>query len=166
MLPILVNNNDTLTSLVLNKCNLEPDQIKCIAKFLKKNKTLSILDLSGNKMNDVAAAKSLALAMKKHPGLFFLNLSNCTLGANSSIVTNRWGHSYTTYNNGENDEVLSALLGGCKKITTLLLEYNHIKAEGSVAIVAKFLKNNKSLTVFSIDNNEMGELTLKLCVRP
>ena len=52
---------------------------------------------------------------------------------------------------------MSALLGGCKKITTLLLENNQIQAEGSVALVAKFLKNNKSLTVFSIEGNYMGD---------
>ena len=158
-LPILNNNNDTLVALELSGCDLGSDQINLLAKFIKKNKSISTLDISGNKMDDIDAAKLLAQAIKKHPELCFLNLSDCALGA--STTRNNYG-SIVASSHGENDDVLSTLLGGCKKLTTLLIEKNYIKTEGSVALIVKFLKNNKTLTVFSIENNELGDANVNV----
>ena len=44
MLPMLKNNTNLVT-LELKKCNLDADDIAAVAKFLKKNKSLSTLDL-------------------------------------------------------------------------------------------------------------------------
>jgi len=141
-------------ALELSGCDLGSDQINLLAKFIKKNKSISMLDISGNKMDDIDAAKLLAQAIKKHPELCFLNLSDCDLGASTTRLS--YG-SIVASSHGGNDEVLSTILGGCKKLKTLLLEKNYIKTEGSVALVAKFLKNNKSLTVFSMQGNELGD---------
>lgn len=92
LLPILINNNDTLISLSLSSCGLGSDGINLLAKFIKKNKVLSVLDLSGNMIVDVGSAKSLALAIKKHPELCFLDLSKCNLGGTKIV-----GHSRGTY---------------------------------------------------------------------
>ena len=135
-LPILKNSNDGLMSLELHNCDLGADDISCIAQFMKKNKSLSTLDLSGNKIDNLAAAKSLAAAMKKNKELSFVNLSKCGLG--------------------ENDDVLSAVLGGCKGLKSLLLEGNGINTEGAVVILSKFLTNNKALTLLSLKGNSIG----------
>ena len=151
-MPLLNNNNDTLTSLQLSNTDLGSEEIKCIAKFIKKNKTLSTLDLSGNKTDNVAAAKSLALAMKKHPELDFVNLSKCNLGG--KITVPRQENTPAHEVEGSVD-VLAALLTGCKKLETLLLDNNGISSEKGVSLVAKFLANNKALTTVSLEGNEL-----------
>ena len=73
-------------ALELSGCDLGSDQINLLAKYIKKNKSISMLDISGNKMDDIDAAKSLALAVKKYPELCFLNLSDCDLGASTTAT--------------------------------------------------------------------------------
>jgi len=151
-MPLLINNDDTLTSLQLSNTDLGSEEIKCIAKFIKKNKTLSTLDISGNKMDNVAAAKSLALAMKKHPEIDFVNLSKCNLGGKIFVPRQEGIPSHEV--EGSVD-VLAALLTGCKKLETLLLDNNGISSERGVSLVAKFLANNKALTTISLEGNEL-----------
>ena len=151
-MPLLTNSDDTLMTLELSGCNLGSDQIILLAKFIKKNKTLSTLDLSGNKMDNVAAAKSLALAMKKHPELDFVNLSKCNLGGKTTVP---WQEGTPAHEVEGSVDVLAALLTGCKKLETLLLDNNGISSERGVSLVAKFLANNKALTTVSLEGNEL-----------
>ena len=58
LLPLLKKNTNLL-SLELRGCDLGANEISCVAKFLKKNKSLATLDLSCNKINNVDAAKLL-----------------------------------------------------------------------------------------------------------
>ena len=137
LLPIL-NEHTSLQSLTFSDCGLGTDDIACIAKFLNKNKSLYILDLSSNDINEIGArkAKALASAIKKHQELTFVNLSNCNLG--------------------ENIDVLSALLDGCNKLQGLALEENGIRSEDGIALVAKFLSKKTALTEFSLRGNAIG----------
>jgi hypothetical protein len=112
LLPML-KKNDCLMTLELNNCDLGADDIAAVAKFIKKNKSLSTLDLSGNKINSPGAAKALAKAIKNHPDLSLVNLSGCQLGG---------------YKN--HTKVLSNILGGCKNLKSLLLDYNRIGIGG------------------------------------
>ena len=142
LLPILKNNNTSLTCLELHNCGLGADDISCIAQFIKKNKSLATLDISYNKINNLAAAKSLAKAMEKHSELCFVNLSKCGLG--------------------ENVDILSAVLIGCKKLKSVLLDDNGINTEGALALLAKYVSSNKTTTVFSIADNCFGDTNAEI----
>ena len=157
LLPAL-SKNTNLLSLELSNCGLDTAGMKCVAKFLQKNKSLATLDLSGNKFEDVRATKSLSASMKKHKELSFVNLTNCNIG--------------------ENAKLLSAVLDGCKGLQSLVLDDNSIggrpapygapentevRAE-DVTLVSNFLSDNTTLTVFSMRENNIGtaaELMMK-----
>ena len=84
LLPAL-SKNTNLLSLELSNCELDADGLKCIARYLQKNKALATLDLSGNEFEDVRTTKSLASAIK-HSELSFVNLSKCKLGENVDLL--------------------------------------------------------------------------------
>ena len=143
LLPML-KKNDGLVTLELNNCDLGADDIAAVAKLIKKNKSLSTLDLSGNKINSPGAAKALAKAIKSHPDLSLVNLSGCKLGG---------------YKN--HTKVLSNILGGCKNLKSLLLDYNRIGIGGKdneisteeITLVTDFIATNTSVTVLSLFGN-------------
>ena len=64
LLPLL-KTNANLLSLELRDCNLGANSIACVAKFLKKNKSLATLDISSNKIKNADAAKALGFRIKK-----------------------------------------------------------------------------------------------------
>ena len=139
LLPAL-SKNTNLLSLELSNCELDADGLKCIARYLQKNKVLATLDLSGNEFEDVRTPKSLASAIK-HSELSFVNLSKCKLG--------------------ENVDLLVVVLSGCIGLKSLVLDYNGINSKEGVAAVAKFIANNKTLTLFSMHKNAMGDENVK-----
>jgi Ran GTPase-activating protein (RanGAP) involved in mRNA processing and transport len=123
-----------LTSLELRSCGLECCEIVLVASFVKRNSSLSILDLSSNKIDSVEAAQSLSLAIKSHAELCFVNLSHCSLG--------------------ENPAVLNAVLDGCKGLKSLLIDDNGIfNVNGGCFAVVEFLSSNAAITLFSMANN-------------
>ena len=123
---------------------------------MKKNKVLSVLDLSGNMIVDVGSAKSLALAIKKHPELCFLDLSKCNLGGTKIVGHSRGVALVENIGGGERSvAALSALLTGCKGLTSLILDDNGIDCEEGISVISKFLKNNKTLTEFSLGGNDI-----------
>ena len=132
LVPIFTNNIN-LTSLELRSCGLEPSEIAVLARFIENNSSLSILDLSVNKMDCVEASISLSLAMKTHVELCFVNFSQCNLG--------------------ENPAVLSAILDGCKGLKSLIVDDNGIFNGNGVGLVAEFLSSSKTITLFSMANN-------------
>jgi len=144
------NKKTSLTSLELHDCELGASGIQCIARFLSTNESLSILDLSSNVMNDLDSVKALSLAIKDHPQLTFVNLSD------SNLV-------YSDQNGLElNTDVLSSILEGCSNLKSLVLDRNDIKIEGAVSLVADFIASNTSLTVLSLANNTMGDANAEL----
>ena len=107
-------------------------------------------------MDNVASAKSLALAIKKHPELCFLDLSKCNLGGTKVIGYNRGVPLVENIGGGERSvAALSALLTGCKGLESLILDDNGIDCEEGISVISKFLSNNKALTVLSLGNNIM-----------
>ena len=139
---VALNNNINLLSLQLSSCELGTDGFKCIAKFVQKNNSLAALDVSGNKIEDVRATRSLAAAMRKHPELSILDVSKCNLGGNIKL--------------------LSTVLNGCDGLQSLILDNNGIDTKEGVTVVAKFLAGNNSLTVFSMDKNGMGNANAEI----
>ena len=149
LLPML-SKKTSLSSLELHDCELGASSIQCIAQFLSTNESLSILDLSSNVMDNLDSVKALSSAIKDHPQLTFLNLSDCNL-----VYSNDDGVEL-------NIDVLSSILDGCSNLKSLVLDRNDIKIEGAVSLVADFIASNTSLTVLSLANNTMGDTNAKL----
>ena len=149
LLPML-NKKTSLTSLELHDCELGTSSIKSVARFLSTNESLSILDLSSNVMNDLDSVKALSLAIKDHPQLTFVNLSDCNL-----VYSDDDGLELNT-------DVLSSILDGCSNLKSLVLDRNDIKIDGAVSLVADFITSNTTLTVLSLANNTMGDANAEL----
>ena len=128
IVPIL--QNDTLMRLDLIDCDLGSSELYGVAEILKKCPTLTSLCLKQNKIENVDDAKALSSAMAKHKGLFFVDLSSCGLGGN--------------------DEILSVILKGCKKLNGLDLSGNEFGSK-SLAIIAKFLSAHKTITILNLE---------------
>eukprot|EP00984_Skeletonema_dohrnii_P001808 scaffold594_cov71-Skeletonema_dohrnii-CCMP3373.AAC.6 len=127
IVPIL--QNDTLMRLDLIDCELGSSELQGVAEILKKCPTLTSLCLKQNQIENVDDATVLSSAMAKHKGLFFVDLSSCGLG--------------------RNDEILSVILKGCKKLNGLDLSGNEFGSK-SLAIIAKFLSTHKTITILNL----------------
>eukprot|EP00985_Skeletonema_marinoi_P011925 scaffold5652_cov113-Skeletonema_marinoi.AAC.2 len=79
--------------------------------------------------------------MAKHNGLFFVDLSSCGLGGN--------------------DEILSVILKGCKKLNGLDLSGNEFGSK-SLAIIAKFLSAHKTITILNLGGSGFDDESVKL----
>ena len=121
---------NSLTTLELSNCSLSADDLSALATFLAGNKTLRILNLSKNNIESVDNVKSLAKAIKKHPLLRSVNLSQCSIG-------------------GGDSDALDKLLVACKECDSLEIGHSDFTSEG-VAVVAKFLSRKMSLASFSL----------------
>ena len=139
IVPIL--QNDTLMRLDLIKCKLGPSEIEGVAEILKQVPTLGSLSLAHNKLEDIDCAKALSSAILKHKGLLFVDLSDCGLGSN--------------------EEILSIILKGCKKLNGLDLCENRLDSK-SLALIAKFLSNHKTITNLSFWGDCFDEKTFTL----
>ena len=153
LLPLL-NSNANLKSLELRDCNLGDSGVYCIAEFLKKNKSLATLDLSGNTIEDVDAAKSLGKAVKNHSELSFVNLSKCDLVRRG---THTWRGG--VLQRIVHTDVLAAIIDGCKGLKSLVLDKNGMQVgdDGAISHVADLIRNNTSLTILSLEANEIGD---------
>ena len=153
LLPLL-NSNANLKSLELRDCNLGDSGVYCIAEFLKKNKSLATLDLSGNTIEGVDAAKSLGKAIKNHSELSFVNLSKCDLVRRG---THTWRGG--VLQRIVHTDVLAAIIDGCKGLKSLVLDKNGMQVgdDGAISHVADLIRNNTSLTILSLEANEIGD---------
>jgi Leucine-rich repeat (LRR) protein len=134
LIPMLTSQ-PKLYSLELRNCDLEHNDFTAIAGFIQNNTSLSILDLSSNKIESVEVANCLSTAIANHAELSFVNLSMCGLG---EVF-------------GQDPIRLKAMLNGCKKLKSLIIDGNLIHGL-SLRVVADFLTVTTELTVFSMDN--------------
>ena len=134
LIPMLTSQ-PKLYSLELRNCDLEHNDFTAIAGFIQNNTSLSILDLSSNKIESVEVANCLSTAIANHAELSFVNLSMCGLGEAF----------------GQDPIRLKAMLNGCKKLKSLIIDGNIIHG-ASLRVVADFLAVATELTVFSMDN--------------
>ena len=138
LLPILNNNSSTLIRLQLSGCDLDSKDVNRIARLVKKNKVMHSLDLSTATFDSVRETRALSNAIKGHPELKFVNLSNTGLGGDKSV--------------------LKAVLSGVCNVESLILEENQIGSgsgeEGDgLALIADFIKSNDVVTVLSLADN-------------
>ena len=139
VMPILEANITTITTLELQSCDLNSNDISNVSKFVKKNKLLGVLNLSWNNLfgnEENSSAKQLAKSMKKHPELSYVNLSNTGLG--------------------KNNEALKIILEGSKEINSLILDDNTFDKEG-IALVTNMLKKKNTVAEFSLGSVGIGE---------
>ena len=134
LIPMLTSQ-PKLYSLELRNCDLEHNDFTAIAGFIQNNTSLSILDLSSNKIESVEVANCLSTAIANHAELSFVNLSMCGLGEAF----------------GQDPIRLKAMLNGCKKLKSLIIDGNLIHGL-SLRVVADFLTVTTELTVFSMSN--------------
>ena len=140
--PILQNN--TLTRLDLINCNLGKDEFFSIAEILKKVPTLISLCLKESKITHITDASVLGAAVGKHKGLSFVDLSYCGLGKH--IL--------------KNDDILTPVLNGCKKLNGLDLSGNEFGPK-SLALIAKFLSSHRNITILNIGTNVFDDESVK-----
>ena len=144
IVPVLNANITTITTLELEDCNLKPMDVGALSTFVKKNKSLEVLNLSQNELFDTEcgdgnhAAKLLAKAMKNHPELSFVNLSNTGIGSNQP-------------DNNITNEALKILLDGSKGIKNLMIGGNKFDSEG-LGIIKNFLQRKNSISLLSMES--------------
>jgi len=140
IMPVLEANITTITSLELVSCDLKSTDVEFISRYIKKNKSLSILNLSRNDLfgNDGCntAAKLLAKSMKKHQELSFVDLSKTGLGMNNDGI--------------------KIILEGSKGINSLVVNDNAFDKEG-LALVTNFLWRKNEVSEFSMAGAGIGE---------
>ena len=141
IMPIISANIATITSLELENCDLKASDVDKLSTFVKKNKSIEVLNLSQNELfgsNDESnsAAKQLSKAMKNHPELSFVSLASTGLGGN---------------NDG-----LKLILDGSKSINILIIDDNNFDEEG-LTLVTKFLRNKNSTVELGMDSIGIGE---------
>lgn len=94
------------------------------------------LDLSSTVLDSVRETRALSNAIKGHPELKFVNISNTGLGDDK----------------GE----LKAVLSGVCNVESLILEENQIgsgEGDDGLAVVADFIKSNEVVAVLSLADN-------------
>ena len=117
---------------------MDSKDVNRIARLVKKNKVMHSLDLSTATFDSVRETRALSNAIKGHPELKFVNLSNTGLGDDKSV--------------------LKAVLSGVYNVESLILEENQIGSgsgeEGDgLALIADFIKSNDVVTVLSLADN-------------
>jgi len=90
------------------------------------------LDLSTSALDSARETRALSNAIKSHPELKFVNLSNTGLGDDKSV--------------------LKAVLSGVCNVESLILEENQLGDDG-LALIADFIKSNDVVTVLSLADN-------------
>jgi hypothetical protein len=91
IMSVLNENITTIISLELVDVDLKNSDVESISKFIKKNVSLEVLNLStnvlfGSEDGYNAAAKLLSKSMKKHPELSYVNLTSTGLGVNNEAL--------------------------------------------------------------------------------
>ena len=133
VLPVLEtfsSRRGKMTVLELSNCGLSSGDISSLTKFLARNETLTLLNISRNNIESVDTVKDLAKAIKKHPSLCIVNLAYCSLGGGSS-------------------DALEKILAACKTCDALEIGHTDFTPE-CVAVVTKFLRKKHSLSEFSL----------------
>ena len=129
-------------------------------KFLMKNQTLLILDMSNNQNVTAEGIKLIANALKMHPNITKINMSNNNLnGAGKYIATlikdNKSLQSLLIRNDfleSKDIELLAEEM--CKKICTIIdldIGLNAGVGDEGLKEIGKIIENNKSLKSIGLD---------------
>ena len=148
---------------------ISEDHCYVVSKLLEGNNALTVLDLSGNELGPMAG-KALANALAGNEALTSLDLKCNVLGVEgataiakslnsnavlASLDVSGMHNSYTAYNVGEAGAVvLAEALRMNQALTTLVLNYNGIAADGGRRI-ARAIEDSRSLTTLCLFDNAL-----------
>ncbi|RHY65142.1 hypothetical protein DYB34_000420 [Aphanomyces astaci] len=130
-----LNQNRVVQTLVLSDCDLHSDFIKCVEEPLAKNPSLTVLDISKNKLDDVCAT-ALATICKDNS-----NLTNLDLSWNSFRSKGAAG--------------LAEALQQNQCLQNLLLSWNGIGHGDGAHRLAHALRNNGYLQKLDLTGNSI-----------
>ncbi|MBA3722919.1 MAG: hypothetical protein H0W88_11040 [Parachlamydiaceae bacterium] len=145
---------------------------KAFADMLKENKTLTILDLSGNFLGEDATL--IAESMEKNDSLLELNLGSCFLPSSTSKAVARMLtinctllelNIYQSQLDQEGSEVFAQALMVNNTLKTIYLSRCNLGPEGGMAFVAVIKKKNSTLKHLSLGNNKLGIKTQNAIAR-
>ncbi|GAB6020020.1 hypothetical protein CHUAL_002770 [Chamberlinius hualienensis] len=138
-LHVLLKTNITrrgLRSLLLRNTKMSPNAIGPLAKALMENKSLELLDLGGNNINN-AGVYNLREALMRNKTLLQLKLTGCRIGCEGAVA-------------------LAEYMAESSKIQELDLRDNLIQLGGLLALVQS-LKVNQSVTQLKLDKHFVKE---------
>jgi Ran GTPase-activating protein (RanGAP) involved in mRNA processing and transport len=153
-------NSNQVSELILTARNINSKQATSIASALKKNQSLTSLNLQNNQVQDEGAI-ALASALEKNQSLTNLDLVCNQIGAKggkaiaSALKKNQNLISLILWDNEIKNKGAKAIASALKKnqsLTSLNLGCNNIGVEGAIAI-AIALEKNQSLTDLSLATN-------------
>lgn len=147
--------NSTLTVLSLNSCDLA-DSTE-LSEMLKQNRTLEVLDLSGNPFEG-PLGKAMAAVLKANSSLTELRLAYCGLEdmkeLAESLTTNRKLRKLDLSHNGTIDNAGSDLLAAAlKNNTTLTVLKLWCCSIDNITEMTKMLNHNHSLLELGLPNS-------------
>ncbi|KAK3593534.1 hypothetical protein CHS0354_018613 [Potamilus streckersoni] len=116
----VVSVHKALVNLVLEKCDVNGQVLKCLADFMKTNDTLQVLDLSDNKVND-RDAEHIAAIIQSNESIHELILRRNDIGDGAEIIGNALSHNDT--------------------IATIDLSWNNIRSKGAIGLCHGLMKN-------------------------
>jgi len=156
----ILEENDTLTELILRECDIGSKGAMQISEALKSNSSLRRLDLSSNKI-EAEGLQVLASALKTAKSLNHLmiggngdNILTDLLDAVKSHDTlTRLDLSTTYFSNQECQSLFTALTAN-KKIKTLELNQCIVSHEGWT-LIAKLLEMNDTLTDLDLTTSNL-----------
>jgi Ran GTPase-activating protein (RanGAP) involved in mRNA processing and transport len=153
-----IKKNKTITRLELWGNEIGDDGAKALAAMLEKNKTITTLDLSGNNIvDDVIIELGRACAGKKNITVVFGNNGYYNL-FKLAQGTFTGTTLNLSYNRIGDDraKAIASILKMNKTITKLDLSYDHIRDAAAIAI-AEALKVNNTITELDLSRNNIGK---------
>jgi len=142
-----LKKNSSLTNLDLAFKNMGLEGAKALAEALKQNSTLTELCLDNNNIGP-EGAKALAQALLQNSSLTYLNLGSSNIGPKANLHKNNIGP--------EGAKALAEALQQNSSLTRLDLHKNNIGPEGAKALAAA-LKKNSSLNILNLFANDIGD---------
>lgn len=167
LLAALRDNNPNLTSLDLNRFEIDKDNVAILSEALKTNQTVTTIDFSRNRIG-AEGIKALAHVLKLNRTVYTANFEDSGIGQEGAVTlidmlqTNCTIKVLNIGNNSggggiELGKALACMLRVNQTLQELELGYAHLGKEGA-KYLAEGLCNNQSLKKLNIwENNIYGE---------
>mmetsp|Transcript_22391 Transcript_22391/g.32012 ORF Transcript_22391/g.32012 Transcript_22391/m.32012 type:complete len:469 (-) Transcript_22391:2092-3498(-) len=123
-----------IKKLTLSETNLCGAGFASLAEYLGSNTTLQQLTLDKNRIDELVDTEQFGKALRKHPQLEYLSLSECSIGNNVSALSD-------------------ILHSGIK---SLGLGCNEIGSQGGF-IIASYLTSNPPMESISLERNQLND---------
>ena len=167
----LMNKDNNIIELCLQKNNLDEVSLSYLAEALKNHKSMRCLNLSYNNFTKDECGNLISRIISESPKLKNLNLTACHLGLKIKDICNKLEENNTiTYIDmsvndfGKNSEIFKALakmLGKNMHIKYLYIDSNYINDKDFDIIINEGIKFNKNLKYLSLKSNKITLSSIK-----